>query len=186
MQALFWYTKSYLTDASSLFWAMSFCAISMVPFFHATRLTGVITSNHTNKAINWILNVKHTVHHSKHKCSLMHAFSFQLFNCDYSVGFQFMKRLKSTLLSCNLELKARLRTHLEKSVISISSISCVHDRQATDSCSYRFKMNNDFLSRKSQGTAWVALADCIEKDCRSRSFSAFPLLLLKRFCLKRL
>lgn len=58
--------------------------------------------------MNWVLNAKHTVHPSKHKCSFMHAFSFHLFNCDYSVELQHIKRLKSTLLSYNLELKAGL------------------------------------------------------------------------------
>lgn len=57
-------------------------------------------------------------------------------------------------------------------MISTSSIPFVHDRQPTDSRSYRFRTNNDLLSRKSQGTAWVALADCVQKDCTMPGYSA--------------
>lgn len=144
----------------------------MVSFFHGTRIIGAITFNHTNKALIRALNVKHAVHPSKHKCSSMHLFSSHLFNCDYLVGLQLIKRLKSTPLSCNLELKASLRTHLETSVISTSFIAFVHERQPTDSYSCRIETNNDFLSRKSQETAWVASADCIQKDCTMPAYSA--------------
>lgn len=121
--------------------------------------------------------LKHTGHPSKHNCSFLHAFRFHLFYCIHSVGLQLIKRLKSTPLSCKLS-KSRLQTPLETNVISTSSIPYVHDRQLTDSCSYRFKTNNDFLSRKSQAKAWVPSADCTQKDCTmpadSTSISSYP------------
>lgn len=128
--------------------------------------------------MNWVLNVKRAAHPSKLNCSFMHAFRFHLFYSDYSVGLQLIKRLKSTPLSCELKSEARLQAHLKTNVISTSSIPLVHDRQLTDSCSYRFKINNDFLSRTSQGMAWVPLADCTQKDCTmpaySTSISSYP------------
>lgn len=141
------------------------------------RITGAIIYNHINNAVNWVLNVKHTGHPSKHNCSFMHAFRFHLFYCIHSAGLQLIKRLKSTPLSCKLS-KSRLQAHLETNVISTSSIPFVHDIQLTDSCSYRFKTNNDFLSRKSRGMAWVPSADCTQKDCTMpaypTSISSYP------------
>lgn len=122
-------------------------------FIHGTRVTGAVTFNHIKKGINWVLNIKHAGHPYTHNCSFMHAFSFHLFYCIHSVGLQLIKRLQSTPLSCKLESKSRLQTHLETNVISTSSIPFVHDRKLTDSCSDRFKTNNDFLSRKSQEMA---------------------------------
>jgi len=183
MQALFWQTQTYLIDTSSFFCVVTFCAIFLVPFFHGRRIIEVLTFKYTNKAMNWVLNIKHTVHLPQYKCTFMHAFSFHLLNCDYSAALQLIKRLQSILLSCNLELKAGPRTHLETSVISTSSIPFVHDRQPTESCSCRLK-TNDFLSRKSQGRVSVALADCIQRGSTTPAYptpiSSYPLHVVLR------
>lgn len=166
MQVLFWETKPYLIDINSKF----------LYHFHGAggmRVTGAVTFNHINKGMNWVLNVKHTGHPSKHNCSFMHAFTFHLFYCIHSVGLQLIKRWKSTPLSSQLQSRSRLQTHLETNVISTSSIPFVHDRQLTDSCSYRFKTNNDFLSRKYQGTAWVPSALKRTAQCQLTLVSSY-------------
>lgn len=82
--------------------------------------------------MNWVHNIRHAVHPSKHKCILMHAFNLNLFSSDYTVGLQLTKSLMSTLLTCNLELKARFRTHFEISVIStVPSLLSMSDNRQT-------------------------------------------------------
>lgn len=133
--------------------------------------------------MNWLLTVKVLVHpyQTSSKCASLCVYFFYLFNCDCSVELKLIKRLKSTLLSCNLKLQDRVKTHLETR-IPTSSVLSVRNRQPTGSLSWKFKTTTtkDFLSRKSQRTIWVALADSIQKaQCQFTLLPSQVILLMQ-------